>query len=299
MISYFLSITSFFLLFSCQSGSLPNSHRKIEPELMRRFMNDFQISNIISSGTDTKGLELLEKRPSVGSLSETDQYDHDEMERFLMYSKDIQESTITGSEKYPGEMLRPYAENVPLSVDDILDLIVKYYNGAYEGLNLRFRKLFSEDSSDSIIIPPKMTKYCRCRIGSEIFGSTFSSRHQKSSYILSKFEAQDGNIDTYPGQIQFFFVHNVAIDGINFVSHYLAYVRWYKPSQNRYYFRTNNEQTCNVELWDTEFYPKGRDCIIPVHHILGRFVPVKYKISDRRNAKELIAVNLINRKYNI
>jgi hypothetical protein len=262
-------------------------------------MNDFQISNIISSGTDTKGLELLEKRPSVGSLLETDQCDHDEMERFLMYSKDIQESTITGSEKYPGEMLRPCAENVPLSADDILDLMVRYYNGAYEGLNLRFRKLFTEDSPGSIIVPPKITKYCRCRIGSEIFGSTFSPRHQKSSYILSKFEAQDGNIDTYPGQIQFFFVHDVAIDGINFVSHHLAYVRWYKPSQNRYYFRTNDEQTCNVELWDTEFYPKGRDCIIPVHHILGRFVPVKYKISDRRNAKELIAINLINRKYNI
>ncbi|RHZ82648.1 hypothetical protein Glove_106g67 [Diversispora epigaea] len=27
----------------------------------------------------------------------------------------------------------------------------------------------------------------------------------------------------------------------------------------------------------------------PFHHILGRFVPVKYKISDRKNAKEYLA----------
>ena len=187
-------------------------------------MNDFQINNIISSENNTKGLEFLEKRPSVGSLSETDQYDHDEMERFLMYSKDIQESAITGNEKYLGEMLRPYAENVSLSADDILDLMIKYYNDAYEGLNLRFQKLFSEDSPDSIIVPSKMTKYCYCRIGSEIFSSTFSPRHQKSSYILLKFETQDGNIDTYFRQIQFFFVHNVAIDGITFVGHYLIYI---------------------------------------------------------------------------
>ena len=101
-------------------------------------------------------------------------------------------------------MLRPYAENVSLSADDILDLMIKYYNDAYEGLNLRFQKLFSEDSPNSIIVPSKMTKYCRCRIGSKIFSLTFSPWHQKSSYILSKFETQDGNIDTYPGQIQFF-----------------------------------------------------------------------------------------------
>ncbi|RHZ89835.1 hypothetical protein Glove_9g38 [Diversispora epigaea] len=72
-------------------------------------------------------------------------------------------------------------------------------------------------------------------------------------------------------------------------NHYLAYVRWYKKIKNRFYFGINQEQMCNVELWDTEFYPKSRDCIIPVHHILGRFVPVKYKISDRKNAKEYLA----------
>jgi hypothetical protein len=45
-------------------------------------MNDNQIGAIISSGVQTKGLELLEDRPAVGSLSENDQFASDEMERF-------------------------------------------------------------------------------------------------------------------------------------------------------------------------------------------------------------------------
>jgi hypothetical protein len=194
-------------------------------------------------------------------------------------------------------MLKPFSENIPLSADGILDLMVAYYNDTYE--NLKFRKPFETDSLNSIIIPLRINKYCRCRIGSEIFGSTFSPRHQKSSYILAKFASEDDSIDIYPGQIQFFFVHEISTNRINMENHYLAYVRWYKKTKNRFHFSINEEQMCNVELWDTEFYPKSRDCIIPVHHILGRFVPVKYKISDRKNAKEYLAVNPINRKYNL
>ncbi|CAB4421314.1 unnamed protein product [Rhizophagus irregularis] len=41
-------------------GSLPISNRQIEPEIMRRIMNDNRIENIINSDIQTKGLELLE-----------------------------------------------------------------------------------------------------------------------------------------------------------------------------------------------------------------------------------------------
>ena len=40
-------------------GLLPNSNRKIEPEIMRHLMFDNQVSNIINSGVETKGLDLL------------------------------------------------------------------------------------------------------------------------------------------------------------------------------------------------------------------------------------------------
>lgn len=267
-------------------GSTPNSHRKIEPEIMRRLMNDGKINNIISSGIDMKGLELLDNRPSVGSLSATDPFDSEELKKFWIHSKNIQDSVITGSEAFPGGMLKPCSEDFLLS-PEMLNLMVDYYNATYE--LLEFRKPFGEGSEESTIIRVKI-KYGRCRIGSEIFGSTFS-----------KFVTQDNTVDCYPGNVQFFFTHEVNLNG-NLVKHHLAYIRWYKHTtrNNRYHFSIDDaEQTCNTELWDTEFYPTSRDCIIPVHHILCRFVPVKYQLSERRNAKVYLAVNPINRKYNI
>src|ERR1043166_10189883 len=71
-------------------GSLPNSNQKIEPELMRRIMFDSQVDSIISSsGVEMKGLELLGRRPSIGSLSVTDEFSSDEMHQFRMNSQNI------------------------------------------------------------------------------------------------------------------------------------------------------------------------------------------------------------------
>ncbi|RHZ44077.1 hypothetical protein Glove_766g1 [Diversispora epigaea] len=141
-------------------GSLPNSHRQIEPELMRRLINDNRINEMIYTKNNSKGLEILNTRQSVGSLSEMDQFGHDEMRRFWMYSRTIQELTISGKEPFPGEMLKPFSENIPLSADGILDLMIAYYNDTYE--NLKFQKPFETDSLNSIIISLKINKYCRC-----------------------------------------------------------------------------------------------------------------------------------------
>ncbi|RHZ79784.1 hypothetical protein Glove_140g43 [Diversispora epigaea] len=229
-------------------GSLFNSHRQIEPELMR--------------------LEILNTRQFVRSLSEMDQF----------------ESTISGKELFPSEILKPFSENIPLSAipaaqiqnpnaeipnpklfgiwatrilsaDGILDLMVVYYNNTYE--NLKFQKSFETDSLNSIIIPLRINKYCRCQIDSKIFGSIFSFRHQKSSYILAKFVSEDDSIDIYLGQIQFFFIHEISTNRINMKNHYLVYVRWYKKIKNQFYFSINQEQMYNVELWDTKFYSKS------------------------------------------
>ena len=96
-------------------------------------MNDCKISNIMNSGINTKGLELLDNQPSVGSLSATDPFDSEELKRFLEHSKNIQDSEITGSKAFPGEMLNPYSENVLLS-QEMQDLMVNYYNATYESL---------------------------------------------------------------------------------------------------------------------------------------------------------------------
>jgi hypothetical protein len=131
-------------------------------------MNDNRIDDIISSGVETKGLDLLNTRTPVGSLSEADEFTSAELQRYLLYSQNIQESPITGHEPFPGEMLRPFTENIVLS-NDMLDRMVEYYNATYEMYN--FRKPFGEELEDSIIIGFKMSKFGRCRISSEIFGS--------------------------------------------------------------------------------------------------------------------------------
>ena len=77
-------------------------------------MNDNRIREI-SSSVDIRGLNLLDSRTTVGSLSENDEYSYDEMERFWSNSRNIRESIATGSEPFPGEMLNPTSENVPLS----------------------------------------------------------------------------------------------------------------------------------------------------------------------------------------
>ncbi|GBC23368.2 hypothetical protein GLOIN_2v1775288 [Rhizophagus irregularis DAOM 181602=DAOM 197198] len=235
----------------------------------------------------------------VGSLLETDEFSLDEMRRYLLYLQDIRQSPITGQEPFPGEMLRPSTENIVLS-DDMLDRMVEYYNATYEMYN--FRKPFGEGPEGSIVINVKMNKFGRCRIGSEIFGSSMSSRHVNSSFILAKFVTSDGEVDCYPGQIQYFFKHTINLQNQS-AEHFLAYVRWYQhvaSSDVRYYFSSDDEhETCTVKLWRSKFYHESRDCIILVHHILGQFIPVKYKISDRRNAVEYLAINPINRKYHI
>lgn len=282
-------------------GSLPNSRRRIETELMRRLMAEAQINDIINSCPEIRGLELFDNRPSVGSLSDTDdELPTDEMYRFLMNSVNILQSPITGCETFPGSFLQPRSENVRLE-NSIYDLLVKYYEDTY--VDSIFRKPFTEELPNSTIVINKTNHFGRCQIGAEVFGSAASPRHIKSSFILAKFISRDGrSVDTYPGQIQYFFEHNIYLSSQN-LTHKLAYVKWYKSASSasiRYHFSIDDEvETCNVELWENSFYPNSRDNLIPIHNILGRFVPVKYKTSNRSNSREYLAVIPLNRKVHL
>ena len=279
---------------------MPNSHCQIEPELMRRLMTETQVNDIISSGLEVRGLELLDKRPSVGSLSNTNELSTDEMYQFLMNSRNILKLPIAGCEEFPGKFLAPQSENIQLN-EQIYDLLIKYYEDTY--VDLIFRKSFTEDLLNSMIVINRANRYGRCQIGAEIFGSTAASRYIKSSFVLAKFISRDGkSVDIYPGQIQYFFEHNIHLSSQN-LTHKLAYIKWYKAANSssiRYHFSIDDDvKTCNVELWENSFYPESRDNIIPVHNILGRFVPVKYQKSDRSNAKKYLAVIPINRKFHL
>ena len=92
-------------------GTLPNSHRNIEQELMRRLLNDKKI-DLITSTNETRG-----------SLFETGQFSFDEMHQFLINTNNIQESVINGSERFPGELLHPQKLNL-IVPPEMLNLLI-------------------------------------------------------------------------------------------------------------------------------------------------------------------------------
>ena len=262
-------------------------------------MAEAKVNNIASSSLEVKGLELLDNQSSVGSLSDADEFSTEEMYRFLMNLKNILESLVTDCENFPGEFLQLWFENVHLE-ESIHNYLVEYYRDTY--INSTFRKPFMNDSPDSIIVNIKVNQYGRCWIGAKIFGSAVSPWHIKSSFILAKFINRDGSVDTYPSQVQYFFEHSIRISSQN-LTHKLAYIRWYKAvgsSSIRFYFSINDDAgTYNVELWENSFFPTSRDSIIPIHNILCRFIPVKYKTSNQSNAREYLVTIPLNRKFHL
>ena len=71
--------------------------------------------------------------------------------------------------------------------------------------NFIFKYPFDDGSKNLIIISHvTINKFGRYRIGLEVFGSTISFRHVKSSFILVNFITRDDKVDCYAGQVQYF-----------------------------------------------------------------------------------------------
>lgn len=238
-------------------------------------------------------LQFIEKKPMTGSLSV---YDGNVCLEFLPMSINVKDKSGTGSEPFPGELLRPFKVKQILP-NEISALLTEYYNNAY---NYNFVSLADIHTSNSGSIPvlPSVDIHGRIKIGDEIFGATFAKRHTKSAKILAKFILDDNTTDTYPGLVQYYFKHIIYLpEGP--VEHVLAFVRWYKSVDNpntRFHCQVDN--ICNVELWNRDFYNLGRDCIIPIHNILGRFISGTVKVG-KKNPREYMSVIPLNRKFHI
>ncbi|PKY28886.1 hypothetical protein RhiirB3_445269 [Rhizophagus irregularis] len=107
-------------------NSLPTSNRQIELEIMRQIMNNNQIRDIISSDIQTK-----------------------DEEQFWLNAKNIQKSTITGCEPFPGEMLKLSSKAIMTEL--MLELMVAFYNASYIE-TYKFRKPADEIIQNSITI---------------------------------------------------------------------------------------------------------------------------------------------------
>jgi hypothetical protein len=217
-------------------------------------------------------------------------------------SKNVKEKAGEGSEPFPGTLLKPMKKNVNLQLE-VLELLIKYYHNAY-GISFVTLSNIHNSPSNLILVLPKVNLFARLRLGAEVFGSTFSPRYTRSANILAQFVLDDDNTtDTYPGQVQFFFEHTIYLPEVGPTTHYLAFVRWYEAAderKSRFHCQIDRggANITNVELWKKKFYELSRDCIIPIHNILGRFIGGTMKIG-KKNPKEYLSVIPINRKIHI
>src|SRR5215211_5876943 len=248
------------LLNNISIGSFPNSHRQIEPELLRIIMQHWRLDDLVSVQSNNiklvEALKLIQPRATSGTLAAYDNFEFAELCRFRKIFFQEVDDTIIGNEPFPGEMLTPNKNRVALP-DNIYQILTDYFNDAYELQFVTIAESISTSLRDSIIVPNMVDQFGRIRIAAEIFGSTMSSRYLKNAFILAKFIQEDGTTDLFPGQVQYYFEHTIRILGES-KTHRLAFVRWYKPAPNwhtRFYTSIDeNEKSSNIELWQNDFY---------------------------------------------
>ncbi len=279
-------------------GSYKNSKRNIEPEILRIMIENSFLQYFLSNCNEEilcTSLDIIKPKKSTGSLAVLDDFESDKYQNFIRLSR-IEDESAIGTEPFPGELLNLCQEtNLP---SNILDLLVEYYDNLYDDYFISISSV-TASSSNCNVVNSRIKQYGRLRIGADIYGSVQAARHEKSSYILARFVQNDGTVDTYPGQVQFFFEHAIYLNN-KLTTHSLALVKWYKLVQDheiRYYCQVddNDIKSCNIELWSNEFYDMSRDSIIPIHNVLSKFIKSKFYVG-RKKPIEYMAVIPLNKK---
>jgi hypothetical protein len=116
-------------------------------------------------------LSLVQPRLTTGSLAAYDGFDFNEFHQFMQIFHQNINSMITGSEKFPGEMLTP--RNQISLLDATYELLVKYYNDTYDWNFVSIADLSLSGLSlvNSIVVLPIITQFGCVQIAAEIFGS--------------------------------------------------------------------------------------------------------------------------------
>jgi hypothetical protein len=279
-------------------GSYKNSKRNIEPELIKIMTESSILEYFLSNCNNDflhSSLDIIEPRKSVGSLAMLDDFASDEYQNFIRLSL-VEEESAYGTERFPGMLMKPYQETTLPNY--ILDLLTEFYNSLYDKHFISIYSLTGGINNDTIVVNSNIKQYGRLRIGADIYGSVQAARHKKSSYILARFVQEDGTIDIYLSQVQFFFEHLIYLN-LQPLTHSLALVKWYKPVQDhklRYYFQVDDDvKSCNIELWSNEFYDMSRDSIIPIHNVLGKFIKCNFNVRTRK-IRDYMAIIPLNKK---
>jgi hypothetical protein len=244
---------------------------------------DYHLTNLRPTHLSTQAFELIVPRKQLGSLQESTNMTGADLWQFLLLAELLNDKVISGTEKMPGQFLKPLFTKVKIP-SNIYNYLVEYY------------KLIYED--DNIKLDTRMNQYSRLEIGTEVFGSKISPRYAANALILANWKApSDCTIDKYPGEVQYYFQHVIDISGIR-KTHHMAFIRWFndvKSAKIRFKQRIKDNDVSNTELWQLDFGPEGRDSIMPVHQISGRFIHVIYP----GESTQYMCVVPLNRRYNL
>src|SRR5436305_9353044 len=158
-----LLIVCLSIVYNLIIGSFSNSHRQIEPELLRIIMQHWRLDDLISAQSNNtklaEALKLIQSRATSGSLAANDNFEFAELCQFRKIFLQEVDDTIVSSEPFPGEMLTLCRNRVALP-DNIYQILTDYYNNAYE---LQFvtiaDSILYNSSGNSIVVPNMVEKF--------------------------------------------------------------------------------------------------------------------------------------------
>ncbi|GBB94351.1 hypothetical protein RclHR1_02340008 [Rhizophagus clarus] len=152
-------------------------------------------------------------RKAVGSLALT--VKKEELQHFLSMRHNTSTfSKIYGTEKLPGQMLKPSYFKVIIPLE-LCRFLCEWYSILYE----------KEQSEILGFMDLVINQHTRLQIGTEIFGSVISSQQEKNATIFAKWKAvSDESIDVYLGDVQYYFEHILRFPEES-KTHLLAYIK--------------------------------------------------------------------------
>ncbi len=147
---------------------------------------DYYLTCRWSSGLLDESLCLLIPRKAVGSLALTEE--RDELQHFLSMRHNT--FTFSGTEKLPGQMLKPSYLQVIMPLE-LRRSLCEWYSTLYE----------KEQSEILGFMDLVINQHARLQIGAEIFGSMISSQQEKNATIFAKWKAISDKIANWRGNI--------------------------------------------------------------------------------------------------
>ncbi|GET67022.1 hypothetical protein RIR_jg25870.t3 [Rhizophagus irregularis DAOM 181602=DAOM 197198] len=115
---------------------------------------------------------------------------------------------------------------------------------------------------------------------------------------LREFLSNDDSVDTYPGEVQYYFEHALRFpEGTK--THLLAYVKWYKPAPSssiQFKHSFMEPEISNTELWKAEYFQEGCDSLLAVHRILCRATKFRNIMVGKQKYLSIIP---LNRRFNL